>query len=172
MANSLDRVIVTGFEVFGAVVAVIELIWSVVSDTQTSHELNQIRNQLSFQMTAMERGFYNIERMIAELTDEVHDTAIRTQFKNSHTGIHDLKVAFNRFMNVPNQHTREDLVKECKANNMIRFAGYIQREILTSQRLSLKQLMLRRNDMSEFGNYCRQNNSIVGIEKRLVTLNQ
>ena len=116
-------------------------------------ELGKIREQLDEQMRFLERGFSNIEHHIEQLTQEVKDSAVRSSFKINKDKVFDLLNLLHRYTTSANEHTKADLIRECEANNMYKFIGYIGREVQGESKLTIKELMVTKNDMREFGEW-------------------
>ena len=157
-AIALQTVVYTEMTVFSSVVAIVNTVMSLYSmyDSYQIHaKLNKINHQLSEQLNIIESGFNSIERKIDRLAEEIKDTNIKSTFKRKEAHLKNLKVVFDRFLKRPNHHTMADLKRECHNNQMLYFADYVKHEIRSNDDLSLKTMMMRKNDLKKFGTWSK-----------------
>ena len=157
-STALQEVVITGVAVFSIVISIVNTVMSIYTiydAIKIGAKLNTITEQLSMQITMIDMGFFNIERKLDLLVEEVEDTATKAEFKHNHANVKNLNTLFIRFLHAPLEHTMDDLKRECAANNMLFFAQYIVREIQSNNELSLKTMMTRRNDLRKFGTWAK-----------------
>ena len=121
-------------------------------------KLDQIQNQLivvSQQLTVLEAGISKIVTKVDEIIDKIHDTAVIEEFDDKQEQIRNLEKFFHRYAAKPNEHTRNDLRRECEENNMIKFAQYVQKEATVEDKLALRNMMFRNDDLKKFNSWSR-----------------
>ena len=120
-------------------------------------KLNQMKAQLkiiSIQLYILEEAASTILHKIDQGSFETPHVVL-AKFNDKQDKIQELNLFFAHFANNSNDYSRNNFIKECEQNNMIKFAKYVQGELKSERKLNLKDIMLKKNNLRKFESWSK-----------------
>ena len=154
LANALESILKSRRSLFTTVVETVQTLMNIPS--QNSQKWNEISVKLCEQMDIMEKALFNFEAKVERVSEiKAFDRNIQFEFNFNLAKLHNLKSTFDRYLRIPNEHTKEDFINECESNPGLYFTQYVRMEMSREGELSLKEFMIHKNNLKWFGSWSK-----------------